>query len=48
MVGFAMTLKLTELTVKADRVICENPLSALGQPGGSRGLVPVNFLSVAE
>lgn len=48
MVGFAMTLKLTELKLKANIVICENPLSVLGQAVGSKGLVPVNVLSVAE
>lgn len=43
-----MTPKLTELIVKANRVICEIPLSALGQAVGSRGLVPVDVLPLAE
>lgn len=48
MAGFAMTLKLAELIVKVDTVICKNPLSALGQAVGSKGLVFVYVLSVAE
>lgn len=43
-----MTPKLTELIVKANRVICEIPLSALGQAVGSRGLVPVDVLPLAR
>lgn len=34
--------------MKAAIVISENPLSALGQAVGSKGLVPVNVLSVAD